>query len=323
MKIFSDTQFSDLALGLLEHEVAALGHDLIFPHELSTSVLAQGPDDPSFADAEIAFGQPDVKSVLGNPKLQWVHLTSAGFTRYDTPKFRAAAQARGLILTNSSTVYAEACAEHVFAFMLAQCRQLPWALNSRAANGTEEWLRLRNAAPLLRDQQVLILGYGAIATRLAAMLKPFECPVVAVRRHPRGDEVVQTIGLDQLDGALQTADHVVNILPENEGSRGFFSAARFAAMKEGAVFYNIGRGATVDQDALAAALGSGDLAAAWLDVTTPEPLPDDHPLRGLSNCYITPHTAGGQRAESEALVVHFLGNLRRFTAGEPLLDRVM
>ena len=65
------------------------------------------------------------------------------------------------------------------------------------------------------------------------------------------------------------------------------------------------------------------LAAAWLDVSTPEPLPDDHPLLGLPNCYITPHTAGGQRAESEALVVHFLGNLRKFTADEPLVDRVM
>jgi phosphoglycerate dehydrogenase-like enzyme len=323
MKIFSDTQFSDLALGLLEHEIEALGHGLIFPHELSTSVLAQGVDDPAFQDAEIAFGQPDVKSVLGNSNLQWVHLTSAGYTRYDTPKFRAAAKARGLILTNSSSVYAEPCAEHVFAFMMAQVRQLPWALGTRVASGTEEWLNLRNSAPLLRDQQVLILGYGAIATRLVAMLQPFGCKVVALRRHPQGDEVVKTITLDQLDGALETADHVVNILPENEGSRGFFSIARFAAMKEGAVFYNIGRGATVDQEALAAALGSGDLAAAWLDVTRPEPLPDNHPLLALPNCFITPHTAGGQRGESEALVVHFLGNLRKFTAGEELVDRVM
>src|SRR3954469_18526446 len=146
MKIFSDTQFSDLALGLLEHEIEALGHDLIFPHELSTSVLAQGAGDPAFADAEIAFGQPDEKSVLTNDNLRWVHLTSAGYTRYDTPKFRAAAQARGLILTNSSGVYAEPCAEHVFSFMLAQNRKLPWALSARVANGTEEWLELRGAA---------------------------------------------------------------------------------------------------------------------------------------------------------------------------------
>lgn len=323
MKIFSDTQFSDLALGLLEHEIEALGHELIFPHELSTSVLAQGADDPAFSDAQIAFGQPDERSTLDNPNLKWVHLTSAGYTRYDTPKFRAGAKERGLIVTNSSSVYAEPCAEHVFSFILAQNRKLPWALSTRVASGTEEWLELRNAAPLLRDQQVLIVGYGAIARRLAAMLEPFGCPVAALRRHPQGDEEVKTITLDQLHAELGKADHVVNILPENEGSRGFFNAARFAAMKEGAAFYNIGRGATVDQDALAAALSSGDLAAAWLDVSTPEPLPDSHPLLGLSNCYITPHTAGGQRAESQALVVHFLGNLRRFTAGEPLVDRVM
>src|SRR5262245_63449122 len=82
-------------------------------------------------------------------------------------------------------------------------------------------------------------------------------------------------------------------------------------MKPGAVFYNIGRGTTVDQTALAAALRSGHLAAAWLDVTDPEPLPDDHPLRGLENCHITPHVGGGHHAEAHALVRHFLANLDR------------
>ena len=90
----------------------------------------------------------------------------------------------------------------------------------------------------------------------------------------------------------------------------------------GAVFTNIGRGSTVDQDALAAALVAGRLAAAYLDVTEPEPLPPDHALWATPNCFITPHAAGGDAAEGERLVDHFLENLARFTSDRPLLDEV-
>ena len=94
-------------------------------------------------------------------------------------------------------------------------------------------------------------------------------------------------------------------------------------MKPGAAFYNVGRGTTVDQDALLAALQSGHLAAAWLDVTDPEPLPPAHPLWTTPNCYITPHSAGGHRTEPARLLQHFLGNLRLFERGETLNDRVI
>jgi phosphoglycerate dehydrogenase-like enzyme len=101
------------------------------------------------------------------------------------------------------------------------------------------------------------------------------------------------------------------------------NAPRFAAMKRGAIFYNVGRGGTVDQDALLAALEREQLGAAYLDVTVPEPLPHDHPLWSAPRCYITPHTAGGHSDEHERFVQHFLDNLKRFTAGEALMDRVM
>jgi phosphoglycerate dehydrogenase-like enzyme len=79
----------------------------------------------------------------------------------------------------------------------------------------------------------------------------------------------------------------------------------------------------VDQTALVKALYSGHLGAAWLDVTEPEPLPANHPLLNAPNCFITPHIGGGQRNEAEALVNHFLENLRRYVAGVPLADRIM
>jgi phosphoglycerate dehydrogenase-like enzyme len=97
----------------------------------------------------------------------------------------------------------------------------------------------------------------------------------------------------------------------------------FAAMKPGAVFYNVGRGTTVNQAALIAALESGQVGAAYLDVTEPEPLPPDHPLWAAPNCFITPHVAGGHQDEDAHLVRHFVSNLRRFEAGEPLVDVVM
>jgi len=122
---------------------------------------------------------------------------------------------------------------------------------------------------------------------------------------------------------LATADHVVNILPDNAASLRFISGKRLAEMKPGAIFYNIGRGTTVDQEALAASLRSGHLGAAWLDVTDPEPLPEAHPLRTAPRCFITPHTAGGSGNESETLIRHFLKNLKRFLQGAPLTDRVM
>ena len=93
-------------------------------------------------------------------------------------------------------------------------------------------------------------------------------------------------------------------------------------MSKGAIFYNVGRGTTVDQEALLDALQSGALGAAYLDVCTPEPLPPDHPLWSAPNCHVTPHSAGGHAGESERLIRHFTENLRRFAEGAALVDRV-
>jgi phosphoglycerate dehydrogenase-like enzyme len=320
LKIFSDVHLSPSALQLLQEGVAP--HQVIFPARPPASVLAKSEFDPAFLEADIAFGQPDLSSIAQSEKLRWVHLTSAGYTRYDTAEFRASAAARGLLVTNSSSVFAVPCAEHVFTFMLAQSRRLPLSLRSRFGSGDPEWYLLRNASTSLRGQNVLILGYGAIATKLIEMLRPFDAQIVALRRRARGDEAVPIATYEGLPEALANADHIVNILPANADSEGFISAERLASMKRGAVLYNIGRGTTVDQDALLAALRSGQLAAAWLDVTEPEPLPADHPLLAEPNCFITPHVAGGHADETETIVRHFLANFRRFVAETPLVDRI-
>ena len=312
---FTPEALEELKAGLQRHRLVLSG--------ATTSNLAAAGPDPELEGADVALGQPDPGQVMSLPKLRWVHLTSAGYTRYDRDDLRAALRARGAALTNSSAVYAEPCAEHVFSMMLALARRLPQCVVDQQAERGWKAAEHRIRSRVLVGQTVVIVGYGAIGRRLAELLAPLRMNVVAVRRNPAGDEGVAVVPQDQFDRVLPRADHVVNILPENPQTLRFFDAGRLRAVKPGAVFYNIGRGTTVDQRALADALGSRHLSAAYLDVTDPEPLPPDHPLWSAPNCYITPHTAGGRDDEFEHLVRHFLANLRRFEAGDPLHDRVV
>jgi phosphoglycerate dehydrogenase-like enzyme len=321
LTIWTNAKFGAAEQAHLAEGVGA--HRLIFSTQLSASNLAKAAPDPALLEADVAFGQPDPDMALQCPKLRWVHLTTAGYTRYDGAGFRKDFGGRGAQLTNSSMVYAEPCAEQIFSFMLAQARQLPASHESQRTDRAWPYIERRAISRLLLGQRVLLLGFGAIGRRLAEMLAPFHMHIVAVRRKPAGDENVQVISEDALGAALAEADHVVNILPDNAATRGYMNAPRFEAMKASAIFYNVGRGTTVDQDALLSTLKFGRIAAAWLDVTEPEPLPPEHPLWSAPNCHITPHTAGGHDTEQQRLVQHFLDNLRRFEAGGELLDRVI
>lgn len=170
---------------------------------------------------------------------------------------------------------------------------------------------------------MVILGYGAIARRLVELLAPFRLDIVGLRRQVQGNESVPVFGLDQANGLLHRADFVVNILPANDSTVQFCDAEWFAKLKPGAVFLNVGRGNTVDQPALINALETGQVSAAYLDVTDPEPLPADHPLWQAPNCYITPHIAGGHQEEDLQMVRHFLRNLAKFVSGQPLAGRIL
>lgn len=321
LTIWCNAEFPEPALTLLREGVR--GHRLIFAAQRSASVLTSGAPDPTLGEADIAFGQPDPQSVLESPRISWVQLTTAGYTRYDTEQFRQGVASRGGKVSNSSQVFAEPCAEHALAFMLSQARQLPQSFEVQRGDRSWPSLPLRVNCRLLQGQSILLLGYGAIARRLVEMLAPFRMDVRVLRRQPTGEESGTVVAPEDLERALGEVDHVMNILPDNPATRQCIDSAKFAAMKPGAVFYNIGRGTTVDQEALLAALNSGRLAAAYLDVTEPEPLPPEHPLWAAPNCFITPHTAGGFLEEPEALVRHFLGNLERFVSGAELRDRII
>ncbi|HEV8608279.1 MAG TPA: D-2-hydroxyacid dehydrogenase [Tepidisphaeraceae bacterium] len=309
------------ATELLKKGVAP--HQIIFARSLQSSNLDAGAADPQLAEGDVAFGQPNPEAILNLPRLKWVHLTSAGYERYDRPDLRWAFTSRGTILTNSSSVYDEPCAEHALSMMLALARRLPDAWERQRTDRGWPAAEIRANCHLLVGQTALILGHGAIARRLIELLTPLRMNLMAIRRTPTGRESIPTYPESEVEKYLPQADHIVDILPGGAATSQFMNAQRLSLLKPTAIFYNIGRGGTVDQEGILSALRSNRLAAAYLDVTTPEPLPADHPLWTTPNCYITPHTAGGHADEFERLMLHFLENLRRFTQNERLLDRVI
>lgn len=319
LTIWCNLQLPGRALAALQ---AGLGpHRLVRAAESTTCFQPLGRPDPALAEADIAFGQPEADQCLACSRLLWVHLASAGYTTFAGDDIRTPFIARGMPLTNSSSVYDEPCAQHALAFMLAEARQLPGSIRDQTTTHAWNTPPTRAASFLMKGQTVLLVGYGAIAKRLAELLAPFGLNLVGFRRRPRGDETINVHAMAELPHWLPRADWVIDILPAASDTAAFFDGARFAAMKPGAIFMNIGRGATVDQPALLAAL-RGHLRAAYLDVTVPEPLPPDHPLWTAPNCIITPHVAGGHEDENDRLVELFLANLDRFVRGQSLVGRV-
>jgi phosphoglycerate dehydrogenase-like enzyme len=147
--------------------------------------------------------------------------------------------------------------------------------------------------------------------------------VEGVGRSQRTDEVLGTVASPEaLHEALSRADHVLDALPLADGTRALFDAAAFASMRPTACFYNVGRGATVDEPALIEALRQGAIAGAALDVFAEEPLPADSPLWSMRNVIVSPHISGDLPDWEELVVGVFVDNLRRFVAGEALRNRV-
>jgi phosphoglycerate dehydrogenase-like enzyme len=315
LTIWTNAKFDDAATKLLSETLEERGHRLVHAQTASASVLDPGGKDPSLETADIAFGQPDEQQCLRLPNLRWVELTTSGYTRYDFPEFRETLAARGARFTNMAAVFAEPCAQHLLAMMLALGRQLPQSLaDQRQDSPPWEYYSRRAGSRLLNGQTVLLLSYGSIARRLVELLQPFGMKIYALRRRTYSEKGVHIIAAEKLSAVLPEVDHLINILPESEATLNFVNARRLALLKRGARFYNIGRGPTVDQNALMESLESGHLDAAFLDVMDPEPLPPEHPLWRTRNCFITPHTGGGRSDQDHAIVTHFLDNLAAFEA---------
>jgi len=321
LTIWCNASFAAPAMGLLQEGVSR--HQLILSPVRNSSVLAGSAGDPALAAADVAFGQPAAPDCLRYPRIRWVHLTSAGYGRYSAHTFLESFRTRGAILSKSSAVFADPVAQHVLGMILGLGRELLPSYREQLDGRTWRTEEHRSRCRLLTGQTVLLLGYGTISRRLVQLLAPFGCKIYALRRQLRSELGVHIVSEADLTKVLPLADHVVNLLPDSESTRNWLNARRLTCFKRNARFYNVGRGTTVDQKALLEGLRAGVPAAAYLDVTEPEPLPPGDPLWTAPNCYITPHTAGGRHDQDEALVNHFLANLAAFEKSEPLTDVVV
>ena len=268
--------------------------------------------DARFATAEFLAKAPNVR---------WVQSMSAGVDRYMGVK--ALVDDDRIVMTNQKGAYGPAIADHVFAMVLSHARDLRFYAD-RQREGT--WARGGNdgKAYALQGRTLLVLGLGGIGSEVALRGHAFGMRVLATRRtEAEKPEYVERVGKpeDTLE-LLAEADVVVLCVPLTPETENLIDARALAAMKPGAVLVNIARGKVVDTQALLAALDSGRLGGACLDVTEPEPLPKDHPLWLHPRVLITPHVAADAELSGERAFAVLQENLRRFGAGEPLVNVV-
>ncbi len=230
--------------------------------------------------------------------------------------------ARGVCITNTRGVQSESIAEHVFATVLALTHRLPLAAErQRARLWAQNEFAGANLPVLLRGRRLGIIGLGSIGEAVARRGAAFDMDVVGVRRHPdKGcpPGVRAVWGPDHLDDMLALVDVVVLAAPLTGETEALFDQRRLARLKSGAWLVNVARGPMVDAPALVAALESGALAGAALDVFPQEPLPSDSPLWTAPNLLITPHTSGFRSGHWDDVVDVFIDNLARWERGETL-----
>jgi phosphoglycerate dehydrogenase-like enzyme len=257
------------------------------------------------------YHRPDLlRQVLSeNPQLTWVQLPFAGVDAFvdilDAPP----------TFTCAKGAYSQPVAEHALALMLALGRSIPERV--RATSWGEKF------AVSLYESKVLIVGGGGITAELLRLLQPFGCPVTVVRNSSEAiPGATLTIGLGELDDHLPEADFVVVAAALTPQTEGLFNSKRFVKMKPTSYLVNIARGKHVVTEDLVEALTSGQLAAAALDVTYPEPLPDGHPLWKVSNCLITPHTADTPAQVTRMLAERISVNVKAFCSGGVMVGLV-
>jgi phosphoglycerate dehydrogenase-like enzyme len=298
------------------------------------TLSSEGRTDESIDDVEVLLrgwlsAEAFDRLLARAPRLNYVHSASAGVERALTP----AARERGIVITNARGVFSRPIAEYVLMMILAVSRRLP---------GLLELQRERTWQPLegveLRDITVGIVGLGSIGRAVGALATAFGCRVVAVRRRSEEgsasfatDEETRSFGevmLDRVAGpealpeVLGESDFVVLAAPLTPETESMIDAAALDAMKPGAWLINVARGRLVDERALLAVLRDGRIGGAVLDTFREEPLPPTSPFYDLPNVIVTPHTSWSSGRVLDRSVELFCDNLRRYAAGEPLLNVV-
>jgi len=293
---------------------AAPGVELVAAgtHEQAVAAVVGAQGLMGFCSADI---------LAAGAELRWLQLPYAGAERcVSLPALRE----RDILVTNAQRIYGPEIAEHVMAMILAFTRGLDRYIPAQQAGDWDRDLVPEERLWELEDKTLLVVGLGGIGTEVARLGHAMGMTVLATRNSSRaGPSFVDYVGLaDELPSLTPRADVIVNAAPLTPATTGLFDQAFFSAMKPTAYFINVGRGRSVVTDDLVAALEAGRLAGAGLDVTDPEPLPEDHPLWRMPGVIITPHVAAGSDLRSERLWIVMRENLRRYAEGGRMLSVV-
>lgn len=274
-------------------------------------------------DADAAFSSQIQRDHLAAARrLRWIHSPAAGVGGMLYPEMVA----NGVVITNSRGLAADTIAEHVVAVTLAAFRHIPLAVLRQADRrwAQDEISALGNRT--IAGSEVLIVGLGAIGTAAAGRLAALGARVTGIRRraaaHGPSGGVAAVEPPERLRDLLPSADVVVIAAPQTRETRALIGAPELALMTPDALLVNVSRGKLVDEHALASALAAGRPGGAALDVFEHEPLDPISPLWSLPTVLITPHTSGFRPDHWDAATDLFADNLRRFEAGEPLLNVV-
>lgn len=269
-------------------------------------------------DAEAMYfvwnGVPlDAGILAAGARLRWIHVGSTGVEKALIPELVES----DITVTNARDVHAVPVTEHAFAqiLTLAKC----FHVYGRQQVG-RVWQR--GTGDILAGKVLGIIGFGSIGRELARRARAFGMKVLAVGAAARAGRDGQVLGPEAMAQVLAQSDYVAICVPLTARTRGFFDRSNIFSIKKGSYLVNIARGGIVDETALVEALTTGHLAGAAFDVFAEEPLPADSPLWALENLLITPHVAGAIPNHREVLAEHFAENLRRWIAGEPLLNVV-
>lgn len=283
--------------------------------------LSQKLEDASLAKCEILFGNvtPDVVNKMTS--LKWVHAQTAGVDMYLN---EAVNLPERVLLTNSTGAFGIPIGEYMLTTTLMLLRHMPFYMAQQKAH-IWEW---GATATNMYGRKVAVVGLGDIGGRYAYLCHMMGAQVTGVVRTKRDtmpDYVQEIYTTADIQTAIKDADIIALAMPGTSETEGLMSKALLATAKKGAIIVNVGRGNAIDQDGLIALLQSGHLGGAALDVTTPEPLPEDSPLWDMPNVVITPHMSHGGRGNTGAFICDkFLRYLQDYVNGRPfekVIDR--
>lgn len=311
---------------MTHHVIAALPTEArpYLEHQLPTGVEARwfnGKAQALVAGKGATVGWFDIghrddfaDAVRNATDLKWLFTKLAGVDGLPLEELAA----RKIVFTNCPGLAAPTVSEYVLLGMLSIAKGYREIIKAEMKH---EWLTIPPGKVELMGSSALIVGYGSIGRMIEERLKAFGVTVSVVRRTPVSGE--HAIGPTQWRARLGEFDWIILTAPATTETTRMIGATELSAMKKTAVLVNVARGSLVDQDALVTALVQRDIAAAFLDVTEPEPLPADHPLWSLENAHITMHLSGRSRTHEMPLTAkRFLENLHLYCEGKPLLYQV-